>query len=377
MKKIIIIIDGAGDLPNEELNGKTPLEYAKTPHMDFLANWGETGMMYPIQKGWAPESDQAMISMLGYNVFNTYTGRGVLEAYGSGIDFKGKVVCRCNFSKVNHNTILAIQGATEKQSKRFIKILNKEREKVKLVHTVGYRAVMLIDTKSSPRVSNTHPGYIIRKNYCSQAQPIAGKKLKVKKCKPLVKSAKKTADIINDFIQLTESKLKGFDLITRGAGNKLPKLKKLKGKWALLADMPVEKAIGKIVGMKILPKYKDLNKTFNEIKRNFKRFNNFYLQIKGPDQYGHTGFPKKKAKEIEKIDKEFISKIRSLPFDIICVTADHSTPCSIKAHSHHPVPFLVFGKNRDSVRQFSEKACSKGKLGFFEGKKMLKILSTP
>lgn len=374
MKRMIIILDGLGDLPIKELNNKTPLEAANTPNMDFLAKWGETGIMYPIQKGWAPESDQAMISMLGFDVFKTYTGRGVLEAHGSDIDFKGKVVARCNFSKFKKGVITNVQGATADQVKKFNKILNKLRKDVELIPTVGYRSVMLIDTKSSPRVTNTHPGYVIAKNYCSKAQPVAGKKLRVRRCKPLIRDARKTADIINEFVQLSEKKLKGFTLITRGTGNELPKLKKIKGKWALLADMPVEKAIGKIVGMKVLPKYKSLDKTFDVIKKNFKKFDYFYLQIKGPDGFGHKGMHKEKTKAIEQIDKEFISKIKTLPFDVICITSDHSTPCSVKAHSEHPVPILIYGKGKDSVKEFSESACKQGSLGFFEGKKLLKIL---
>jgi len=374
MKKIIIILDGLGDLPCKELNGKTPLESANTPNMDFLAKWGQTGVMYPIQKGWAPESDQSMISMLGFDVFKTYTGRGVLEAYGSGISFKGKVVCRCNFAKVKNGVITAIQGATNAQSKKFVTSLNKLRKDVQLTPTIGYRSVMLINTNSSPRVTNTHPGYVLAKNYCSKAQPVAGKKLRVKRCKPLVKDAKKTAEIINDFVKLSEERLRGFTLITRGTGDKLPKLSKLKGKWALLADMPVEKAIGKLVGMTVLSKYQDLGKTFKVIKNNFKKFDNFYLQIKGPDSFGHKGLPKEKMKSVEQIDKEFLSKIRTLPFDVICITADHSTPCSMKAHSEHPAPVLIYGKRKDSVKEFSEDACRKGGLGFFKGGKLLKLI---
>ncbi|MDP2907032.1 MAG: alkaline phosphatase family protein [Nanoarchaeota archaeon] len=374
MKKIIIILDGLGDLPCKELNGKTPLEAASKPNLDFLAREGKTGMMYPIKKGWAPESDQAMISMLGFDVFKTYTGRGVLEAYGSNIDFKGCVVSRCNFSKVENGVITQVQGASEEESKRLAEELNSLMKDVKIVPTVGYRAVLLMKTRSSPKVSNTHPGYLIVKNYCSQAKPVAGKTLKVQKCKALVPGAKKTAEIINHITGLSEQNLKGFTLITRGTGNKLPRLKKLKGKWALLADMPVEKAIGKIVGMTVLPKYPDLNKTFEVIKWNFEEFDNFYLQVKGPDGFGHKGMVKEKVASIEQIDKEFISKIKELPFDIICVTADHSTPCSMKSHSEHPTPFLIYGKEKDSVKEFSEKACSKGSLGFFEGKKMLKLI---
>jgi len=374
VKKIVIILDGLGDLPCDELQGKTPLEAAHKPNLDFLAKEGKTGMMYPIKKGWAPESDQSMISMLGFDVFKSYTGRGVLEAYGSGIDFEGYVVSRCNFSKTKNGIITQVQGANEEESKMFAEKLNRLMKDAKIVPTIGYRAVLLIKTKSSPRVSNTHPGYVIVKNYCSQARQIAGKVLKVQKCKALVPTAKKTADMINHIIKLSEKNLKGFTLITRGTSNKLPKLGRLKGKWALLADMPVEKAIGRLVGMTVLPKYPEFDKTLEVIKQNFDSYDNFYLQVKGPDTFGHKGMAKEKMASIEQIDKEFISKIKELPFDVICVTSDHSTPCVRKAHSEHPTPFLVYGKGKDSVEEFSEKACNKGSLGFFEGRKMLKLI---
>ena len=65
MKLIYIIIDGMGDLPIEELDGKTPLEAADTPYMDSLAKTGKTGLMYTVGKGIAPESDAAVVSILG------------------------------------------------------------------------------------------------------------------------------------------------------------------------------------------------------------------------------------------------------------------------------------------------------------------------
>ncbi|NIU39489.1 hypothetical protein GWN65_05875, partial [Candidatus Bathyarchaeota archaeon] len=50
---------------------------------------------------------------------------------------------------------------------------------------------------------------------------------------------------------------------------------------------------------------------------------------------------------------------------VICVTADHSTPCKLKAHSDDPVPVLISGNKiqADEVKKFSEKECKKGELG--------------
>ena len=89
MKKLLyIVLDGLGDLPGPELDGKTPLEAAETPHMDSLARKGRTGLMYPIKEGIAPESDAAVISILGYDPFQYYTGRGPLESYGAGLEME-------------------------------------------------------------------------------------------------------------------------------------------------------------------------------------------------------------------------------------------------------------------------------------------------
>ena len=89
MKTIIVILDGAADKIGKK---KTPLEKANMPYINFLANYGQTGMMYPIKKEIAPESDQSMLSMLGFNPFKYYTGRGPLEAYGARIKFKNSVL---------------------------------------------------------------------------------------------------------------------------------------------------------------------------------------------------------------------------------------------------------------------------------------------
>ena len=65
MKVIYIAIDGMGDLPTKSLKNKTPLEVAQTPNLDALATGGKTGLMYSVRKGVAPESDVAVISLLG------------------------------------------------------------------------------------------------------------------------------------------------------------------------------------------------------------------------------------------------------------------------------------------------------------------------
>ena len=102
MKKLLfVVIDGGADIPIKKLNGKTPFQVAKMPNINNLARMGMNGIMQvlPIP----PESDEAVLSLLGYDVFNLYTGRGPLEAVGGGVPFKdGDVALRCNFGTVEN-----------------------------------------------------------------------------------------------------------------------------------------------------------------------------------------------------------------------------------------------------------------------------------
>ena len=68
MKKIIyVVLDGLGDLPHPDLNNQTPLASAVSPYLDNLAKSGQGGLMYTVGKDIAPESDIAVISILGYD----------------------------------------------------------------------------------------------------------------------------------------------------------------------------------------------------------------------------------------------------------------------------------------------------------------------
>jgi 2,3-bisphosphoglycerate-independent phosphoglycerate mutase len=99
LKLIYVAIDGMGDLPIKSLGNKTPLEAAETPNMDTLAKNGEIGLMYSVKKGVAPESDVAVISLLGYDPFKYSTGRGVIEAVGVRLKMKdGDLALWCNFA---------------------------------------------------------------------------------------------------------------------------------------------------------------------------------------------------------------------------------------------------------------------------------------
>ncbi len=102
-----------------------------------------------------------------------------------------------------------------------------------------------------------------------------------------------------------------------------------------------------------------------------------YVQIKGPDSWAHKNRPLKKKKSVEEIDRKFFSKIKDIDAKL-CVTADHSTPCEIRAHSQDPVPVLIYYPQikPDKVKEFSEKSCRKGSLGIFRGVELIKKIKS-
>ena len=128
MVKIFIILDGVGDRACKLLDGLTPLEAAKTPNLDYFASRGNGGYVYTVNEQLAPESDEAIMALLGYDPTKYYYGRGPLEAYGAGMEFKnGNLALRTNFATVDNRLILdrrVGRTLTTKEAKELEKAIN-------------------------------------------------------------------------------------------------------------------------------------------------------------------------------------------------------------------------------------------------------------
>jgi Mg2+-importing ATPase len=88
MKYILLIPTGLSDEPIPSLDGKTPLEAAQTPNMDYLAKTGRVGNAQHTPKKFYPGTDVPCLSALGYDPDESYTGRGALEAAHLGVRVK-------------------------------------------------------------------------------------------------------------------------------------------------------------------------------------------------------------------------------------------------------------------------------------------------
>jgi 2,3-bisphosphoglycerate-independent phosphoglycerate mutase len=157
MEKILVILDGAADLPTPALDKKTPLEFAKTPNLDELTQKGKLGLLYPIDEKTVPGSDTSLISLFGNN--SEECKRGIYEAVGAGLKIqKGDLVLRTNFATMKDPESREIldrragRTLTTKEAKILAKAINKE---VKLPFpfefkpTVQHRGVLVIRGKFS------------------------------------------------------------------------------------------------------------------------------------------------------------------------------------------------------------------------------------
>jgi len=408
LKLLFVAIDGMGDLPIEALGNKTPLEAAQTPNLDALAKKGQTGVMYTVGKGIAPESDVAVISLLGYDPFKYSTGRGVIEVAGAGLRMKnGDLALRCNFATLGEDKNILDRrvgrNLSTEEATELAKAANKE---VKLTsypatfefkNTLGHRAVLLIKSKDKPlssHITNSDPAYtIINGLGVATANP----EKVIKTCEPMddTEAAKVSAGLVNEFIEKShvlwekhpinvkrakEGRLKANVVLTRDAGHLLPKFfninKRYNVDFACLADMHTERGIAQLAGMdsSLLPPpsgnlQADCEVRVKALMEALPQHDCFYIHLKGPDEPGHDGNCKLKTEVISAIDKYFFGPLLkqvSLKDTLICVTSDHATPCELKVHSDTPVALLIYGGKAAAdgkVSKFSERECAKGSLG--------------
>jgi len=405
---IYVLLDGVGDLPHPDLDGKTPLQAANTPTLDKIASNGTIGEVISVGKGIAPESDIAVFNMLGYKFKHAdYAGRGVIEAIGVGIDFKdGDLALRGNYSTLNDEEVIIDRRAGRHIEKEDADGVAKEiEEKIKLsspdisvvvAPTIGHRVTVRIRKESqklSSRITNTDPAY---SNIGGMGVAKAvGDFMKIEKCLPLedTDDSKFTANLVNEFSEKSieimknsqiNKKRQGEDkkqlscILLRDAGNKYPDVIPINEKYGMnfscIVDMPVELGISEVLKMKAFEAggLTDYEEKARVAAKAMETQNSIYVHLKGPDEFGHDGDAIGKMKNIEEIDQRFfktlVENIDSSKVAII-ISADHSTPCINKGHSDDPVPVIVSGDfiKNDGTTRMTEEQAKKGSIGLLQG----------
>ncbi len=389
MRGILVILDGVADEPCAALGGKTPLEIAKTENLDYFAEHGKIDRCYPVKKDFVPESNEGVLSLLGYEPFEI--SRGQLEALGLGAQLKnGDLAFRCNFATIDN---LEDKEVLDRRAGR---TLTTKEAKI-LARAINDNVKLPFKFEFYPGVQ--HRGaLIIRGGFSDNISGVEEKNGKLVFSKPLDEheDSKLSSDLINQFVRksfevldkhplnIARAKKGLFSanvLLCRGAGSGKMKLKKLKGKWIGLGYMPLEIGIERAVGMDVYkfryPKlrgidvyanlYSGLKKAIRNaikmLKRNRRKYDYFYVHFKETDLPGHDNKPMDKVRMIELIDERFFGYLRRfIGNEKLVVTADHVTACRKKAHTEGAVPVLSYASNGVVMGQrFTEADGAKGR----------------
>ncbi|MGB2782984.1 MAG: 2,3-bisphosphoglycerate-independent phosphoglycerate mutase [Atribacterota bacterium] len=365
-KIVLLVADGIGDIPSK--NNQTVLETASIPNLDRLASQSVCGLADPISCGITPGSGPAHLSLFGYDPIKYQIGRGVLEALGIGMELSSRdLACRGNFATLDKEGII-----TDRRAGRMATELNE-----KLCKFMQDKINQIGDVKAIIRPGKEHRFVVVFRgdgleDALSDADPQkVGEKIKF--AEPLDPKAKKSVKTVNEFIKQATDILKEHypanTVLLRGFAKYpgLPTMKEIfKLTPAAIATYPMYKGLAKLVGMEILETGESIEEEFKTLKKNFEKYDFFYLHIKKTDSYGEDGNYEQKVKVIEEVDK-YIPEVLNLKPDVLVVTGDHSTPALMKGHSWHPNPFMLFSKyiRVDEAEQFNEKECVKGGLGRF------------
>ncbi|MFQ6127764.1 MAG: 2,3-bisphosphoglycerate-independent phosphoglycerate mutase [Thermoplasmata archaeon] len=395
MKKILLIIcDGMGDRPIESLGGKTPLQVANKRNFDWLAKNGICGLMDPIAPGIRPGSDTSHLAIFGYDPHACYTGRGPFEAVGVGLKLEpGDVAFRCNFATVDDDLTVI--------DRRAGRITSGTEE---IAGTLDGQEIG--DAKTILRPGTAHRAVLILRGQglswkVSDADPHEKGK-KVMQVIPLEGDAKKTAEIVNEFVRRSYELLKSHPVnLKRKKKGKLPAniiLLRGAGIWTPLQSFQERHGLtgATISGVTLVRGIcTSLNMEILEVKGATGGLdtdmiakadaammalgsNDFvYLHVKAADICGHDGLVEEKVRVIERLD-EMLGHLRHQLDEetILAVTADHSTPIEVGDHSGDPVPLLIFGPGvrTDKISQFDEVSVVGGGLGHPRGCDLMNIL---
>jgi len=395
MKYVILLGDGMSDYGIDELGGKTPLQYAVTPNMDFLASNGEIGMTFTVPRGFPPGSDVANLSVMGYDPKKYYTGRSPLEAVSMGVELNDNdVAFRCNLvtlsseGEYEEKTMIdySADEITTPEARELIKEINGLLGGGDLNFYAGFRFRHLLVWQGGPDGMKLTPPHDISGRVITEHLPIGD-----------------GGSILLNLMRESNSILAGHPVnqarIARGLrpansiwfwgqGKKpaLPKFFDRYGiKGSVISAVDLIKGIGICAGLDIV-KVEDVTGTVEtnykgKVSAALKELADgkdfVYLHVEAPDAASHRGETNTKIKAIEMVDEMLGLLLQGLKqFDCykIMLLPDHPTPLSTMTHWDGPVPFAIYTKGRENKNKntaYSEEAAADSGFLIEEGYKLM------
>lgn len=382
MKYLVLVGDGMGDEPLEELGGMTPLEYAETPHMDLIAREGACGMMRTVPEGFEPGSDIANLSILGYDPRCYHTGRGPLEAASMGLELgDDDVAYRCNLVTVERGTMVDFTAGhiSSGEGASLISSLSAALpERYSLHPGLSYRNILILH---GGRGAETTPPHDIVGMRIEPYLP------KGEDAPLLVEAMERSAEVFASHpvnLRRKEARAHPATMIWPWGGGKRPELPSFREKYglsgAMISAVDLLRGIARLAGMEVVhvPGATGYLDTDYRAKARhallaLERHDFVYVHVEAPDEASHMGSIEEKVRAIEQIDG-MLAKILSEFDGVVAILTDHRTPIRVKTHTADPVPFAVRGILRDGCLRFSEREAERGALGCISALDLLPLI---
>jgi len=373
MKYALILPDGAADDPVEELDGRTPLEAAETPGMDWIATNGRQGTMQTIPESLPADSGVATLSVLGYDPVRWYPGRAPLEAAAQKIRLGPKdLVFRCNLVSIVDDRMADFTAGHigQEEAERLIDELNDQLGSEDVVFHAGisYRHLMVMRGAGGSKVR------------CTPPHDIPGER--VERYLPRGRGSKSVKELIRQSREILAdhevNRVRGdlgenpaSSIWLWGQGGR-PKIKRFADVYgvqvAAVGAVDIFRGLAVLMGWRFIAVegatgYIDTNYAGKGAAAvaALDEHDLVVVHVEAPDEAGHSGDPAAKVAAIEQVDRHVVGpvleKLRSFGDDWrIWVASDHPTPVATGIHTTDPPPFCLAGKDIVSVlrRPFSE-----------------------
>jgi len=359
MKYAIIIPDGAADVPLEELNGRTPLQVAKIPNMDWIASNGKLGTVCNVPDGLPCGSDVAMMSVLGYDPRKNYTGRAPIEAAAREIEVApDEWIFRCNLVTIVDGVMEDYSAGhiNNKEAGALVDDLNRTLGggTIRFYPGVGYRHLMTV--KGNVSVRTTPPHDILGKKVSGYLPRGAGADMLVTLTE---RSGLLFADHPINVVRRDLGENPATSIWLWGEG-KMPELAPFSARYQLrgsaITAVDLVRGLAKLIGWDCIEVegatgYLDTNYAGKgqAAVEAIDAYDLVLVHVEAPDEAGHNADARGKVHALEEIDADIVRPVlERLQAQgendwRIMVLPDHPTPCTVRTHTGEAVPFAIAG----------------------------------
>jgi len=393
MKYALIVADGAADVPLEELDGRTPLEAADIPNFDWIAAHGKIGTVRTIPESMPAGSDVAILSVLGYDPREFYTGRAPLEAAARGLDVRhDECVFRCNFVTIVEGVMEDYSAGqiSTREAQALIDELNRSlaSDEVRFYCGVGYRHLM---TLAGPCDVRTVPPHDILSKPVAGYLPTGagGDRLRALMERSHILLAEHEINAIRR--DLGDNPATSIWLWGQGTAPALPAFAERFGVTGrVITAVDLVAGIGALIGWERIEVegatgFADTNYAGkgSAAVAALDEADLVCVHVEAPDEAGHHADAAGKIAAIENIDRHIVAPVlQRLRAEgeawRILVLPDHPTPCTVRTHTADIVPFAIAGSRIKTVvpGEFTEAAAANSDLHVQRGCDLMEYFLT-